>query len=174
MDILVSSNLERLLFALSGEDDKQTASYMRELSEAGRYTVTPQIHRAIGALFWADSCDDEKTKRVIEATYQKYGYLLDTHTAVAFDVLNHYRHDTGDKTPTVVVSTASPYKFADSVLEALGQDGHVPALELIDKLSAATRTQPPQPLLNLRGKRRRFSGVVETKDLPPVVKAFLR
>jgi len=174
MDILVSSNLERLLFAISGEDDKLTASYMRELSEIGRYTVAPQIHREIQELFWADSCDDEKTKRVIEATYQKYGYLIDTHTAVAFDVLNHYRHDTGDKTPTVVVSTASPYKFADSVLEALGQDGHVPALELIDKLSAASGTQPPQPLLNLRGKRRRFSGVVETKDMPMAVKAFLR
>lgn len=174
MDILVSSNLERLLFALSGEDDKLTAAYMRELSEHGRYTVTPQIHREIQELFWADSCDDEKTKLVIAATYQKYGYLLDTHTAVAFDVLNHYRHDTEDKTPAVVVSTASPYKFADSVLDALGQDTNVPALDLIDKLAEVTGTTPPQPLLSLRGKRRRFAGVVHVADMPKAVRAFLR
>jgi len=174
MDILVSSNLERLLFALSGEDDVQTAAYMRELSEVGRYTVTPQIHREIQSLFWADYCDDEKTKRVVDATHKKYNYLIDTHTAVAFDVLNHYRHDTGDNTPAVVVSTASPYKFADSVLEALGESAHMPGLEQIDRLAEVAGTEAPAPLVGLRGKRRRFAGVVHPKDMIQAVRAFLR
>jgi len=174
MDILVSSNLERLIFAISGEDDKLTASYMRDLTEAGRYTVTPQIHREISDLFWADYCDDEKTKQVIAATYRKYGYLIDTHTAVAFDVLNHYRHDTGDKTPAVVVSTASPYKFADSVLEALGRGQGVLGLALIDALQEATNTVPPQPLVALRGKRSRFDQVVDKGEMTRAVRAFLK
>jgi len=173
MDILVSSNLERLLFALSGEDDKQVVSYMSDLAATGRYTVTPQIHREIQDLFWADYCDDEKTKQVIDATYQKYGYLIDTHTAVAFDVLNHYRHDTGDQTPAVVVSTASPYKFADSVLEALGQGGDVSGLDLIDKLRDVTGTIPPGPLVALRGKRSRFGQTVHKEDMAAAVREFL-
>ena len=173
MDILVSSNLERLLFALSGEDDKQVATYMRALFTDGRYMVTPQIHREITNLFWAGFCDDEKTKQVIDATFKKYGYLIDTHTAVAFDVLNHYRHDTGDETPAVVVSTASPYKFADSVLEALGQRGDVSGLDLIDKLREVTGTVPPEPLVSLRGKRRRFGQMVHKEEMKQAVQEFL-
>ena len=174
MDILVSSNLERLLFALSGEDDKQTAAYMEALSQTGRYTVTAEIKTALDQFFWADFCDDEQTKALIGSTYQNQGYLMDTHTAVAFDVLEKYRVATGDMTPTVVVSTASPYKFADSVLEALGEGGTAEGLGLIDKLSEVSGTAPPQPLLALRGKRVRFDGVVETDEMMEAVRAFLK
>ena len=174
MDILVSSNLERLLFALSGEDDKQTAAYMRDLSEVGHYTVTPQIKAALDQAFWADFCDDTRTKEVIATIYQEQGYLMDTHTAVAYDVLEKYRAETGDMTPAVVVSTASPYKFADSVLEALGQGGQVEGLELIDKLAEVTNTTPPEPLTALRGKAVRFDKVVERDGMKAAVEAFLR
>jgi len=174
MDILVSSNLERLLFALSGESDTITAAYMAELNKTGRYTVTPQIKREIDQIFWADYCDDEKTKKVIYATYRKYGYLIDPHTAVAFDVLNHYRHDTGDNIPAIVVSTASPYKFADSVLDALGQRGSEEGMELIDRLASVTGTVPPMPLMGLKGKRVRFDQVIYKEAMPQAVMDFLR
>ena len=174
MDILVSSNLERLIFALSGEDDKQTADYMRALSETGEYTVTPEIKAAVAQSFWADFCDDERTKEVIASVYQAKGYLMDTHTAVAYDVLEKYRRATGDVTPAVVVSTASPYKFADSVLEALGAGGTAKGLELIDRLSETTGTTPPQPLTVLRGKRVRFDQVIEKDEMTEAVRDFLR
>ena len=174
MDILVSSNLERLIFALSGEDDGQTAAYMRDLNEVGRYTVTTKIKAAMDELFWADFCDDKRTREVIDTVYKKQGYLMDTHTAVAYDVLEKYRAATGDETVAVVVSTASPYKFADSVLEALGESAHMPGLEQIDRLAEVTGTKAPTPLTGLRGKRRRFSGVVEPKDMIQAVRAFLR
>jgi len=174
MDILVSSNLERLIFSLSGDNDEITAAYMESLSKTGRYTVTPQIKREMDQLFWADYCSDEKTKKLIYATYRKYGYLIDPHTAVAFDVLNHYRHDTGDNTPAIVVSTASPYKFADSVLDALGQRGQEQGLALIDQLSAATGTAPPKPLLELKGKLGRFDRVIYKEEMPKAVWEFLK
>ena len=173
MDILVSSNLERLIFALSGEDDKQTAAYMRALSETGQYTVTPEIKAETDQLFWADFCDDERTKEVIAATYQTEGYLMDTHTAVAYDVLEKYRVETGDQTPAVVVSTASPYKFADSVLEALGAGDTAKGLEQIDRLSEITATTPPQPLTALKGKRVRFDQTVEKDEMLRAVQVFL-
>ncbi|MCL2562756.1 MAG: threonine synthase [Oscillospiraceae bacterium] len=173
MDILVSSNLERLIFALSGEDDKQTAGYMRALSETGRYTVTPGIKSAIDKIFWADFCDDERTKEVIATTYEAEGYLMDTHTAVAYDVLEKYRAETGDATPAVVVSTASPYKFADSVLDALGEGGMAEGLGLIDKLAEVSGTVPPQPLTALRGKRVRFDETIEADEMLGAVRSFL-
>ena len=173
MDILVSSNLERLLFALSGENDKETGAYMQALSEEGRYTVTPAIKAVLDQLFWADFCDDERTREIIGNVYETEGYLMDTHTAVALDVLQKYRAATGDMTPAVVVSTASPYKFADSVLDALGEGGTAEGLGLIDKLSEATGTKPPQPLLALKGKRVRFDQVVEKDGMRDAVRAFL-
>ena len=173
MDILVSSNLERLLFSLAGGDEKETLAYMKSLEEAGRYTVLPRLKRELDQIFWAESCKDEKTKLVIGATYKKFGYLIDPHTAVAFDVLNHYRHDTGDKTPAIVVSTASPYKFADCVLEALGEDSSGKALALIDRLAKVSNVSPPRSLRGLLDKRSRFGRSIEISDMPRVLGEFL-
>lgn len=174
MDILVSSNLERLLFELSGKDDELVADYMKNLESEGSYSVNAEIKKGLAQSFWANYCDDKKTKMVINAIYRKYGYLIDTHTAVAFDVLNHYRYETGDNTPALVVSTASPYKFCDSVLEALGDEPRPGGLELIDRLADATCTRPPEPLSALRNKRERFNKCVEKEDMRSVVKAFLK
>ena len=173
MDILISSNLERLIFDMTGNNGEKTAEYMASLAVSGMYKVEERIRNKIKDVFWADYCDDEKTKLVINATYRKYNYLIDTHTAVAFDVLNHYRHDTQDNTPAVVVSTASPYKFCDSVLEALGDNGSASGLDLIDRLGAVSGVTPPKPLLALRRKTRRFDQKVNKDDMTDVVKSFL-
>lgn len=173
MDILVSSNLERLLFALSNGDDKQTAGYMQELAETGKYTVTQKIKTALDQTFWADFCDDQRTKETLAQVFESTGYLMDTHTAVAYDVLGKYQTATGDTTSAVVVSTASPYKFADSVLDALGQRGDAEGLALIDRLAEVTGTVPPQPLADLNGKRPRFDAVVEKDGMLDAVQAFL-
>jgi len=174
MDILVSSNLERLLFEMSGKDDRLVASYMKKLAEQGSYVINRDIHAKISATFWAGFCDDEKTKLVIEAAYQKYHYLLDPHTAVAFDVLNHYRHDTGDDTATIVVSTASPYKFCDSVLSALGHKTEAKGLALIEELRILTGIKPPAPLVRLSDKFERFTSCARKEQMADVVRSFLK
>jgi len=173
MDILVSSNLERLLFALSNGDDKQVAGYMKELAETGQYTVTSKIKAALDQTFWADFCDDNQTKETLRDVFEAQNYLMDTHTAVAYDVLEKYRTTTGDTAPTVVVSTASPYKFADSVLDALGQRGNAEGLALIDRLAEVTGTVPPQPLVALKGKQPRFDEVVGKDGMLGAVGVFL-
>ncbi len=174
MDILISSNLERLLFDLSGNDDKLIAGYMNSLSKEGVYTANDKIKEQLNNLFWANYCSDEKTKLVINATFRKYDYLIDTHTAVAFDVLNHYRYDTNDETPAIVVSTASPYKFCDSVLDALGDDSGASGIALIDRLYEVTGVKPPKPLTQLKDKNRRFEETVSKEDMTKVVEEFLK
>ncbi len=173
MDILISSNLERLLFEFSEREDGLIKKYMSELSEAGSYTVTPVIKNRFEEHFWANYCDDAKTKLVIDAVYHKYDYLIDPHTAVAFDVLNHYRYETGDNKPAIVVSTASPYKFCNSVLSALGDNTKASGLDLIDKLAAVTGTKPPRPLLELKNKPVRFTATTKKTEMREVVEEML-
>ena len=173
MDILVSSNLERLLFALSGGNDRETRAYMSSLAKTGRYTVTPRMKREMDQIFWAGSCGDQKTKRVIGTAHKTFGYLMDPHTAVAFDVLLNYRQATGDKKPAIVVSTANPYKFADSVLEALGESYEERGLALLERLSTVSRVRPPAALLALSGKRCRFGRSIDVGDMPRAVREFV-
>jgi threonine synthase len=173
MDILISSNLERLLYDLSGHDDELVSWYMKKLAETGVYSVNPAIKSKLETYFWANYCDDEKTKLVIRAVFGKYNYLIDPHTAVAYDVLNHYRYKTGDTTPAIVASTASPYKFCDSVLDALGEDTRLSGLELIGRLSEVTGTTPPKPLLELKNKPVRFDKSVKKEYMINVVEDML-
>ncbi|MDR3278050.1 MAG: threonine synthase, partial [Oscillospiraceae bacterium] len=173
MDILVSSNLERLLFDLSGADDALTASYMRALGDGGRYEANAEIRAAVARDFACGCLDDERTKKTIAEVF-KTGYLIDTHTAVAYGVLNDYRARTGDAAPAVVVSTASPFKFCDSVLDALGQPSAAPGLELIDALAAFSGAEAPKQLRALRGKRVRFDGAAEKSGMRAAVEDFLK
>ena len=173
MDILISSNLERLLFDLSGMDDAQIRSWMTMLSNEGKYTVTDVVKAKLDAVFSGGFCDDDTTRKVIGELYKEQNYLIDTHTAVAYKVLCDYRAETGDNTPAVVVSTASPYKFCDAVLEAIGETADAPGLELVDKLSAVTGTAVPKPLETLRSKTRRFTESVEKTEMKAVVTSFL-
>ncbi len=160
MDILISSNLERMLFALTG-DDHQVDGYMAQLRAAGRYEVSEAVKKSLQTLFAAGFCDDARTKRMIGQVYRDKNYLIDPHTAVAFDVLEQYREKTGDRAPALVVSTASPFKFCDSVLEALGESKLSDGAAILDQLSALTGVAVPTSLAALKDKSVRFSQSVD-------------
>lgn len=164
MDILISSNLERLLFLLSGQDADMTRAYMEALSEKGCYKVSEKIFSALADLFAAGCCDDTDTERTIRRIYEKYGYLCDTHTAVALNVYAAYKTKTGDSTPTVIASTANPYKFSKSVLHAVAPERVTDdEFETVEALHALTGAPVPPQLSSLRGKTPRFTGVVQKR-----------
>ena len=172
MDILISSNLERLLLALT-QDPEEVKRYMAQLSETGRYQVSDRIRDRLQKCFKGYSCDDKETQRTIRTMFDKYGYLIDTHTAVAFSALKQYRQETGDNTPAIVASTASPFKFCGSVLEALGETGIVSGLDALDQLTAKTGQPAPAPLAGLRDKAVRFTRVVEKDRMVDAVLSLL-
>ncbi len=174
MDILISSNLERLLFALTGQDDGQVKSYMAQLGRTGQYHVGEKLKDKLARVFSAGYCDDTQTKAVIGRMWKEHRYLIDPHTAVAFDVLDQYRRETGDETPTLVVSTASPFKFCDSVLEALGENRLAQGTELIDQLSQVTGVPAPAPLAALKDKTVRFTQSTEKERMVEQVLEMLR
>ena len=163
MDILISSNLERLLFDLCGRDDATVRGWMEQLVSTGTYTVSDAVKRRMDDLFVAGTCDNEETAETIGNTFREHGYLLDTHSAVAVRVYQDYRDRTGDTTPTVIASTANPYKFPASVLGALGRECPPDDLACADELQEATGVEMPAPLAGLRGKQPRFTDVC-TKD----------
>ena len=173
MDILVSSNLERLLFALSGEDTAAVRGWMDALNREGRYAVSPAVKEALTEQFWGGFCDEAGTSAAIARYWKDYRYLIDTHTAVAADVLDQYRRATGDETPAVFASTASPYKFCDHVLDAIGEGGQGSGLDLLDRLHAVTGLPVPKRLAALRGKDRRFTLTAEKAEMDRVVLDFL-
>lgn len=163
MDILVSSNLERMLFALSGGEE--VAGYMQALNTTGRYEVSGEIKAKLRKLFFSGCCDDAQTQKVIGRMWKEQGYLIDPHTAVAFDVLDQYRAETGDHTPTLVVSTASPFKFCDSVLGALGVTDLAEGTDILDQLMEVTGQPAPAPLSGLKDKAVRFGRTVDKEDM---------
>ena len=172
MDILISSNLERLLYALTG-DSAEVRGYMDQLGETGRYQVSGRVKDKLQKCFKGYFCDDRETQRVIRSMYDKHGYLIDTHTAVAFSALEQYRRETGDDTTAVVASTASPFKFCASVLEALGETAPAHGLDALDQLSAKTGLPAPAPLAGQRDKQVRFTPVVENDRMVDAVRSLL-
>lgn len=168
MDILISSNLERLLFMLS--DDAAVRGWMEELKTKGSYQVGESVLSAIGRDFKAGYATDAEAKTHIQRLFSEKNYLMDPHTAVAYSVLAKLREE-GECFPTVIVSTASPYKFCDSVLEALGEDGA--AMEPIARLEQRTKTTAPVPLTGLGSKEVRFTGCIEKEKLSGLVLDFL-
>ena len=173
MDILISSNLERLIFDLSGGDDELVRSYMDQLARTGRYEIGGEMKERLQELFYGGFCGEEETAASIGMLYQ-YGYLIDPHTAVAAKVLTDYRHETGDKTPAIFVSTASPYKFCDSVLSAIGETPAEDSVERIAQMEAVTGTAAPARLAVLKGKTPRFGQVTERENMERVVLEFLK
>lgn len=155
MDILVSSNVERLLFHLSGEDSLRVATWQEKLRTIGRFQVDKDVQTALANLFWADWVDDTTTQKTIRTVFEEKTYLLDPHTAVAWIAYERYQSQTGDKTPCVVVSTASPFKFCESVLSALAIPVNTETnngLELLSKLSQVTGLAVPAQLAALTNK----------------------
>ncbi len=173
MDILISSNLERLLFDICGNDAKRVSGLMNKLDKDGKYNLIKTMHKKVTNLFWGGYCDDYFTKERIWKTFEETGYTLDTHTAVAVDVYEQYVKETGDTTKTVIASTASPYKFGDTVLSALGTDNVGDDFEIIEKLNQKSGMEVPSSLISLKGKEPRFKDVIEKTDMVKTVKDFL-
>ncbi len=170
MDILISSNLERLLYHLSDGNDEEVATLMKELAANGRYTVSDVLREKVTALFAAGWCDDEETMATIRRVHDTYGYLCDTHTAVAVTVYEQYRRTTGDTTPVVIASTANPYKFSASVLKALeGERTDLDEFARVDRLHELTDEPIPAPLAALKHKQPRFTGCCERDTMEQAV-----
>lgn len=174
MDILISSNLERMLFEFTERDDEAVKGYMAALNTEGRYEVGEKVKKQLERHFAAGWCSDAESKAMIAKQWKEHQYLLDPHTAVAFQVLERYREETGDNTPAVVVSTASPFKFCDSVLDALGTKELSRGTGLIDQLAAVTGLAVPAPLEALKGREIRFRQVSEKEQMANQVLEFLR
>lgn len=174
MDILISSNLERLLYDLTDCDDKAVAAMMEGLKADGHYTVPANVLKKLQANFVGGFSDDEAVAATIRDTFEKHGYLLDTHTAVAVRVYEQYREKTGDATPTVIASTANPYKFSASVLEALGKDdAAADEFEKVALLQESTGVAAPASLLSLREKEVRFPHICDREAQQAVVYGML-
>ena len=164
MDILVSSNLERLLYLMSG-DTALVANLMQDLNTKGAYTVPADLRNAIQAEFWAGCCGDRTAKASIKSVWEKHRYLCDTHTATAWAVAQDYVNQTEDTRPMVVLSTASPYKFPASVLEAIGGDMEGSEFDQMERLCRLTGVAIPENLATLKGKPERHTGVIEKTDM---------
>ncbi len=160
MDILVSSNLERLLYFLSG-DTELVASLMKQLNTQGSYTVPQELKKAITEEFWAGCCDDAGAQATIAKVYKEQNYLCDTHTATAWAVAEDYVNQTGDNRPVVVLSTASAYKFPGSVLSALENVTGKDEFAQMDRLAALTGWPIPANLAGLQEKKELHTGVIE-------------
>lgn len=168
MDILISSNLERLLYDITGNNAQQVAQWMQQLARTGRYEIDAQTLEKIQSVFAADYCSDQTTEQTIAQVYRSTRYLCDTHTAVAVNAYEQYVKETGDQTPTIVVSTASPYKFADAVLKAVSE--HYNSVEdefdKVHRLSEETETPIPAPIAVLQSKPVRFRNVCTPQTMP--------
>jgi len=172
MDILISSNLERLLYFVAGP--AKTASYMKELNEKGAYTVSPEIKAEIDRHFCGYYADEEMTAKTIRSVMERYGYLADTHTAVALSAAEQYIAETGDRKPMVVASTASPYKFASDVYTALYGESPASPLEALDALSNKSGTEIAYPLRGIGERAVRFTDVTEAGGMKDSVFAYLK
>lgn len=174
MDILVSSNLERLIYRIAGNDDEKNQSLMKELKQHGKYEITPEMKSQL-ASFYGNYASEAETASAIREVYKESNYILDPHTAVAAAVCKKYRKETGDTAKTVIASTASPFKFTKSVMSAIdGRYGSRPDFELVDELSALSGVQVPQAIEEIRTAPVRHQTVCEIGEMQPVVKQFLK
>ena len=175
MDILVSSNLERLLYHLSGRDDAYIRSLFADLSTKGRFEVSDDIKSKLNELFYAGFCTEDETKTAIKSTKDAFDYTVDTHTAVAVGVYNKYTAETGDDTPCVIASTASPYKFPAAVLESLGDTTeYADEFAMADALYNVSGLPIPKALSELKTKTPRFTGSVEKSEMLDAVYNMLK
>ena len=161
MDILVSSNLERTLYLLSGNNCQLVADLMKQLNTEGVYSVPADLKAAMDAEFWADCCDDAGAAAIINKVWTEHGYLMDTHTASGWVAAQNYVNQTGDNRPMVVLSTASPYKFPAAVLEAIGGDLSGDEFDQMARLEAVTKVPAPKNLSTLKGKAERHLNVID-------------
>ncbi|MCL2018493.1 MAG: threonine synthase [Oscillospiraceae bacterium] len=176
MDILISSNLERLIYQyhLSEQECSSLKGWFTALKDKGRYEVNDRVKEKLTADFYAGWCGEEKTKAVIKGIFDDYSYLMDPHTAVAYGVYAEYREETGDKIKTVIAATASPYKFCAAVYDALGKTPDADEFKTAEDLEKLTNTEMPEPLAKTRGLPVRFTDCTEKDGLKRVVSEMLK
>ena len=173
MDILVSSNLERLLFEASGRDANKIKDLMKELSDKGIYSINEEIKEGLKD-FYGNYAKSEEVYNAINYLYNEEGYLVDTHTAVAYVVLNKYIRDTEDTTPYLIASTASPYKFPRSISSALKMEvTYIDDFEVIEKLYSFSKVEVPNNLKGLNNKEIIYNFISEANDLKNALLSFL-
>lgn len=173
MDILISSNLERLLYLISGEDDGKDAALMKELSETGRYRIDDGMRSRLSD-FRGGFATEEETAKEIRRVYRESGYVLDPHTAVASCVYGKYRGESGDETKTLIASTASPYKFTRSVMEAVDERyASKGDFELVDELERLSGVRVPKAIEEIRTAPVLHDTVVEVPEMKDIVKKIL-
>lgn len=174
MDILISSNLERLLYAISGDDASVVDKLMKELTGAGQYTIDDKMKKEL-AQFYGGYAKEEETAGAIKKVYEESSYLIDTHTAVAYSVYEQYKKATGDNTSTVIVSTASPYKFTTDVMKSLDPKYNTLGdFELIHKMAALTDGVIPAAIKDLESRPRLHKTICKTSDMQLELEKFLK
>lgn len=175
MDILISSNLERLIYRLAGEDAGKNARFMDALGKEGRYEITPKMKEELKD-FYGNYATEEETADVIRSLYEKTGYVIDTHTAVAAGVYEKYKKETGDTAKTVIASTASPFKFTRSVMDAIDKQKYssLGDFELVDELSKIAGVKVPQAIEEIRSAEEIHKTVCEVGEMEDAVKKFLQ
>ena len=173
MDILISSNLERLIYHIAGDDAQKNANLMALLSQNGKYEITDNMRQQLSDFYGGFATEDE-TAATIRKVFESNGYLMDTHTAVASSVYSKYVEETGDKTVTVIASTASPFKFTRSVMNALGKgDESKDDFALADELSEVSGVAIPEAVSSIRTAEIRHKTVVDKADMLKAVCNFL-
>ena len=174
MDILISSNLERLVYMIAGCDADKNSELMKALKEKGVYELSEDMKANLSD-FAAGYATEAEVKNKIADTYKKTGYVMDTHTAVASSVYEKYRQESGDGRKTVIASTASPYKFIQAVLSALGEEPEgLSDFEMIDRLNQKSGMVIPKSLAELKDKEKRFEGVISKTEMPELVSQVLK
>ena len=173
MDILISSNLERLIYRTAGNDDEKNSELMRELTEDGKYTIMDEMKENLKD-FYGNYATEKETAAFIKELYEKTGYIIDTHTAVAADVYKKYREETGDNTPSVIASTASPFKFTRSVMNAIDEKyDSMGDFELVDELSKIGKVKVPAAIEEIRNAETRHNTICEVGKMKDTVRIFL-
>ena len=172
MDILISSNLERLIYHISGDSSEKTAALMKDLAEKGVYAITEEMKEGL-SVFEGGYATEENTADAIRKLYKEESYVIDPHTAVAVHVYDSYREKTGDHTPAVIASTASPFKFENSVMRALDEPADLPDLELADHLSEKAGVPVPEAVNILRTAPIRHNIVCDRENMKAEVRKFL-
>jgi len=173
MDILISSNLERLIYRLAGNDAEKNRELMQSLSEKGRYEITEEMKSSLYN-FYGNFADMHEVAEMIRKVYDEDGYIIDPHTAVAAAVYDKYRAETGDETPALIASTASPYKFTRSVMEAIDPSlSETDDFRLVDRLSAISGVPVPGAVEEIRSAEVLHKTVCEKDEMEKVVKDFL-
>ncbi len=174
MDILISSNLERLIYFIAGNNSDRCAQLMGELSGNGNYSITADEKKGLSD-FYGGYADEAQTAEQIRKIYEKSGYVIDTHTAVASFVCDEYKAKTGDETPVVIASTASPYKFTRSVMNAIDPEYDKKTdFELIDDLAVLSNTSVPQAIEDIRSAPVLHKTECDVNEMKSVIAGFLK